>query len=301
MVVDMLAVNLSDDALTDVLWANVRCVAEEPAPEEPAPEEPVEEWPVPEAPVEEWPVPEAPVEERPVAEEPAPEEPVEEWIIPDAPSVEGWPNAHLHAHGVPATENLSSASEAFIEAQPEQNSLTRISVADLAFVAEIIQATLEHVTSPDPSMIFFLTYTYEDLRSDEGHAVDSDITHALLEHHQSRHHNQRPRRYLRCRAQHRSARGSVYLFLMRDRHRRVVSRKFDRAAARKRFEENAESCADDDGNPLKDESSDQFQYLEVAHILPHCLTTVASGETELSDSKKNALRILDMFDPGITY
>ncbi|KAF4764967.1 hypothetical protein HAV15_003270 [Penicillium sp. str.  len=178
-------------------------------------------------------------------------------------------------------------------------------------------------------MTFFLTYTYEDLRSDEGHAVDSDITHALvffegfsswepeqinklhgglekllsislkffsfpLEHHQSRHHNQRPRRYLRCRAQHRPARGSVYLFLMRDRHRCVVSRKFDRAAARKHFEENAESCADDDGNPLKDESSDQFRYLEVAHILPHCLTTVASGETDLSDSKKNALRILDI-------
>ncbi|KAF4764897.1 hypothetical protein HAV15_003275 [Penicillium sp. str.  len=116
MVVDMLAVNLSDDALTDVLWANGRCVAEEPAPEEPAPEEPVEEWPVPEA--------------------PAPEEPVEEWIIPDASSVEGWPNAHLHPHEVPATENLSSASEAFIEAQPEQNSLTRISVADLALYAD---------------------------------------------------------------------------------------------------------------------------------------------------------------------
>lgn len=60
-----------------------------------------------------------------------------------------------------------------------------------------------------------------------------------------------------------------------------MSRKFDRAAARKRFAENAESCADDDGNLLKDESSDQFQYLEVAHILPHCLTTVASGETDL--------------------
>lgn len=68
---------------------------------------------------------------------------------------------------------------------------------------------------------------------------------------------------------------------MRDRHRCVVSRKFDRAAARKRFEENAESCADDDGNPLNNESSDQFQYLEVAYILPHCLTTVASGETDL--------------------
>lgn len=69
--------------------------------------------------------------------------------------------------------------------------------------------------------------------------------------------------------------------LLRDRHCCIVSRKFDRAAARKRFEENAEFCADDEGNLLKDESSDQFQYLEVAQILPYCLTTVASGETDL--------------------
>jgi hypothetical protein len=30
----------------------------------------------------------------------------------------------------------------------------------------------------------------------------------------------------------------------------------------------------------KDEASDKFQYLEVAHI-PRCLTAVASGDTEL--------------------
>ncbi|KAJ6103658.1 hypothetical protein N7486_003880, partial [Penicillium sp. IBT 16267x] len=88
---------------------------------------------------------------------------------------------------------------------------------------------------------------------------------------------------------------------VRDRHRCVVSRKFDRAAARKRLAENGESCADDDGKLLKDEASDQFQYLEVAHILTYCLTTVASGDTVLSDSKKNVLRILDMFDPGINH
>lgn len=71
---------------------------------------------------------------------------------------------------------------------------------------------------------------------------------------------------------------------MRDRHRCVVSRKFDRAEARKRFAQNGEYCADDDGKLLKNESSDQFQYLEVAHILPHCLTTVASGDTDLVGS-----------------
>ena len=68
---------------------------------------------------------------------------------------------------------------------------------------------------------------------------------------------------------------------MRDRHRCVVSRKFDRAEARKRFNMDREKCADDDGRLLQDESSDQFQYLEVAHILPHCLTTVASGDLDL--------------------
>ena len=46
--------------------------------------------------------------------------------------------------------------------------------------ASLIQATLEHVTSPDTFMTFFLSYIYEDLRSDEGHAVDTDITHALI-------------------------------------------------------------------------------------------------------------------------
>jgi hypothetical protein len=45
--------------------------------------------------------------------------------------------------------------------------------------AALIQATLEHVPSPDTFMTFFLSYIYEDLRSDEGYAVDSDITHAL--------------------------------------------------------------------------------------------------------------------------
>ena len=106
--------------------------------------------------------------------------------------------------------------------------------------------------------------------------------------------------------------------LIRDRHRCIVSRKFDRAVARKRFEENAEYRTDDDGNPLNNQSGDQFQYVEVAHILPYCLMTAASGETDLvcpiirigiftvlmlclERFKKKALRILDMFDPGIIH
>ncbi|KAL2382611.1 hypothetical protein RJ035_006036 [Blastomyces gilchristii] len=89
--------------------------------------------------------------------------------------------------------------------------------------------------------------------------------------------------------------------LMRDHHRCVVSQKFDKSEAGRRWKQDREDCKDDDGNPLKNESSDRFQYLEVAHILPHCLTTVSSQDTDLSDSKKNVLRILNMFDSGIIH
>ena len=44
----------------------------------------------------------------------------------------------------------------------------------------LIQALLEHGTSPDTFITFFLSYIYEDLRSDEGHSIGSDITHALI-------------------------------------------------------------------------------------------------------------------------
>lgn len=69
--------------------------------------------------------------------------------------------------------------------------------------------------------------------------------------------------------------------LVRDHHRCVVSRKFDKSEAGKRWKQDGEDCKDDDGNLLKNESSDRFQYLEVAHILPHCLTTVSSRDNDL--------------------
>ncbi|KAK9561939.1 hypothetical protein V6Z79_010295 [Aspergillus fumigatus] len=69
--------------------------------------------------------------------------------------------------------------------------------------------------------------------------------------------------------------------LVRDHHRCVISRKFDRREAEKRFEQDGEDCKDDDGKLLRDESNDRFQFLEVAHILPHSLTAVSSGETDL--------------------
>ncbi|KAJ5534295.1 hypothetical protein N7527_000549 [Penicillium freii] len=130
-------------------------------------------------------------------------------------------------------------------------------------------------------MTFFLLYIYKDLRSDEVYAVDSDITYALIL-------QLTPISLL-------SLQSSIPTGT------RQLSRKFDRVVARKRFEESAESYADNNRNLLKDKSSNQFQYLEVAYILPYCLTTVASRETDLSDLKKNALRILDIFDPGIVY
>ncbi|KAJ5677682.1 uncharacterized protein N7477_003315 [Penicillium maclennaniae] len=224
--------------------------------------------------------------------------------------------------------------------------------------AALIQATLEHVTSPDTFMTFFLSYVYEDLCSDVENGVDFDITHALVfferfslwipERINKLHEGLEnfaeyivenfllPLRASSVKTPQPTPTSLSSLqspkptgtrqrvsalrhnCLIRDRHRCVVSRKFDRVAARERFAENAESCADDDGNLLKNKSSDQFQFLEVAYILPYCLTTVASSESDLvcpivsigiltvlmlclERFKKNALRILDMFDPGIIY
>lgn len=106
--------------------------------------------------------------------------------------------------------------------------------------------------------------------------------------------------------------------LVRDHHRCVISRKFDIVEARKRFQENGGDAKDDDGNLLSNEPPGWFQHLEVAHILPHSLTTIGQGESELvrwcrqrlpasgtnssqSESKMNVFRILDMFDPGLSH
>lgn len=69
--------------------------------------------------------------------------------------------------------------------------------------------------------------------------------------------------------------------LVRDRHRCVVSRRFEIVEARKRTKQHGDNREDDDGNPLRNEARGRFQYLEVAHILPHSLRTVAPGETDL--------------------
>ncbi|KAF2452499.1 hypothetical protein BDY21DRAFT_312010 [Lineolata rhizophorae] len=85
--------------------------------------------------------------------------------------------------------------------------------------------------------------------------------------------------------------------LVRDRHRCVISRRFDQKEAVKRWEKDGKNYKDDDGNSLVSEG---FNKLEVAHILPRSLTKIESG-SELSASKQAALAILNMFDSGIGH
>lgn len=57
--------------------------------------------------------------------------------------------------------------------------------------------------------------------------------------------------------------------LIRDRHRCVISRKFDQQEAIARLTQHGHDAQDDEGNPLPGQLS---MILEVAHILPHSLT-----------------------------
>ncbi|KAK1827291.1 hypothetical protein QBC39DRAFT_178961 [Podospora conica] len=88
--------------------------------------------------------------------------------------------------------------------------------------------------------------------------------------------------------------------LVRDRYRCVITREFDIKEATRRYEREGPDAADDDGNRLVKEQITP-SYLEVSHILPHSLTTLARGSEELDDAKKAALSILNMFDHGIIH
>ena len=69
--------------------------------------------------------------------------------------------------------------------------------------------------------------------------------------------------------------------LKRDRHRCVISGRFDDAEALKRVErEGDDEAKDDDGHKLKSEAG-TFTPLKVAHILPHSLMNVGGGGAEL--------------------
>ncbi|EEQ91187.2 uncharacterized protein BDCG_06307 [Blastomyces dermatitidis ER-3] len=64
-----------------------------------------------------------------------------------------------------------------------------------------------------------------------------------------------------------------------DHHRCVASRKFDRAEVKKRLDTNGDST-DDDRKPLRDLNNDEFECLEVAHIIPHSLTFISPEDLQ---------------------
>lgn len=66
--------------------------------------------------------------------------------------------------------------------------------------------------------------------------------------------------------------------LLRDRYRCVISPKFDKTEALKHFQKHGNDTIDQNGMSLVDPGK-RFDYLEVAHILPHSLTRLnSSGE-----------------------
>lgn len=83
--------------------------------------------------------------------------------------------------------------------------------------------------------------------------------------------------------------------LLRDRHRCVVSRAFDKAEAIKRFR-GQDPVVDDDGNPLL---SDTYLHVETAHIIPYSLTKTVDGAVD--EQKKAAIMVLNMFDLGVVH
>ncbi|KAH1447010.1 hypothetical protein KXW65_003720 [Aspergillus fumigatus] len=90
--------------------------------------------------------------------------------------------------------------------------------------------------------------------------------------------------------------------LKRDRHRCVISRRFDAQEGQKRYKRDGLNLKDDDGKSLLPER-DNMAFLEVAHIIPHSLMSLTSeaDEWRLADSKQMAYRVLRMFNPGAIH
>ncbi|EFE41037.1 conserved hypothetical protein [Trichophyton verrucosum HKI 0517] len=160
--------------------------------------------------------------------------------------------------------------------------------------ASLIQLTFEHIKAQDAFLSFYFSFLYENLCPGVTDSTEPDITVALSFFDDFSTWDQNQKEDVN-RASEKFAEYIVENFLL------PLSRKFDKSEASRRLEQDGDDFKDDDGNPLKNKRNDEFGYLQVAHILPHCLTAVASQNTELSDSKKNVLRILDMFDPGIIH
>ncbi|OJZ85655.1 hypothetical protein ASPFODRAFT_207522 [Aspergillus luchuensis CBS 106.47] len=89
--------------------------------------------------------------------------------------------------------------------------------------------------------------------------------------------------------------------LLRDRHRCVVTPKFDIQEAEDRLAKDGTDFKDDDGGSLLPESN-AMAFLEVAHIIPHSLMSLTSinGEPKLPEHKQMAHKILNMFNPTAT-
>ncbi|KAE8150581.1 hypothetical protein BDV25DRAFT_108046 [Aspergillus avenaceus] len=67
--------------------------------------------------------------------------------------------------------------------------------------------------------------------------------------------------------------------LTRDRHRCVITRKFDAQEGQNRYKRDGQNVRDDDGKSLLPER-DRMAYLDVAHIIPHSLMSLTSEEGE---------------------
>ncbi|KAL2368882.1 hypothetical protein RJ035_006883 [Blastomyces gilchristii] len=85
-----------------------------------------------------------------------------------------------------------------------------------------------------------------------------------------------------------------------DHHRCVASRKFDRAEVKKRLDTNGDST-DDDRKPLRDLNNDEFECLEVAHIIPHSLTFISPEDSQVSRNRQQIYHILKIFDPDAIH
>jgi hypothetical protein len=66
--------------------------------------------------------------------------------------------------------------------------------------------------------------------------------------------------------------------LVRDRHRYIVTRRFDYSKALKRFENTGDNARDNNSNLLDKEQPGTFEPLEVAYILLYSLTRLGRGD-----------------------
>ncbi|KAE8356841.1 hypothetical protein BDV28DRAFT_126299 [Aspergillus coremiiformis] len=88
--------------------------------------------------------------------------------------------------------------------------------------------------------------------------------------------------------------------LVRDRHRCIITQKFDLLEGADREKKDGPDFKDDDGKLLRLEG-DEMAVLEVAHIIPHSLMLLTNidGEQKLAEPKQMAYKILKMFNPTI--